>query len=165
MEISRLGARHVRESFDSGVAALDEFLRQYARQNDRKGLSRTYVATRPGEWDVLGYVTIRVGEIACMDLPDAEQKRLPRYPVPVLHVARLAVDKRERGKGIGERLLVYALRKALDAALELGVWGVEVIAKDDSARSFYMRYGFRALMDDPLHLYLSLKTVRQAFGA
>lgn len=163
MEISRLGDRHVRKGFDSGVAALDEFLRQYARQNDEKGLSRTYVATRPGEFRVLGFVTIRVGEIARADLPEAEQKRLARYPLPVLHVARLAVDKGARGQGIGELLLIHALRKALDAADDLGVWGVEVIAKDESARSFYARYGFSALVDDPLRLYVSLKAVRRAF--
>lgn len=163
MEISRLDDRHVRAGFDSGVAALDEFLRQYAGQNDQKGISRTYVATRPGEVDVLGYVTIRVGEIACADLPDAEQKRLPRYPVPVLHVARLAVDRRTRGHGIGEQLLMHAFRKALDAAEGLGMWGVEVVAKDEPARAFYERYGFKALVDDPLHLYVSLKTVRKAF--
>jgi GNAT superfamily N-acetyltransferase len=164
VEISRVGDRHVREGFDSGVAALDEFLRKYARQNDEKGLSRTYVATRPGEPDVLGYVTIRMGEIACASLPEAVQKRLPRYPVPMLHVARLAVDRKTRGKGIGEQLLIHALRKALDAAEGLGVWGVEVIAKDESARSFYARYGFEAPTDDPLHLYVSLKAVRKAFA-
>jgi len=164
VEIARLGDRHLRAAFDSGVAALDEFLRQYARQNDKKELSRTYVATPSGERDVLGYVTLRAGEVACADLPETEQRRLPRYPVPVLHVARLAVDRRARGKGIGEQLLMHALRMALDAAQDVGVWGVEVIAKDESARAFYARYGFRALVDDPLHLYVSPKTVRMAFG-
>jgi GNAT superfamily N-acetyltransferase len=164
VEITRLSDRHVREKFDSGVPALNEFLWQYARQNDEKGLSRTYVATRPGESDILGYVTIRVGEVACEDLPEGDRKRLPRYPVPVLHVARLAVDRPARGQGIGERLLLHALGMALDAADELGMWGVEVIAKDDSARTFYERYGFQRLVDDAFHLYLSLKTVRKAFG-
>ena len=163
MEISRLGRDHVRERFDSGVAALDDFLRRFARQNDQRGLSWTYVATRPGERDVLGYLTIRAGQVACRDLPPGERKRLPRYPVPMLHVARLAVDRQARGMGIGEQLLMYALRKAVDAADELGVWGVEVIAKDETARSFYTRYGFKPLVDDQRHLYVSLKTVRKAF--
>lgn len=109
-------------------------------------------------------MTIRVGEIACVDLPEAERKRLPRYPVPVLHVARLAVDRRARRQGVGEELLIHALRKALDAAEGLGVWGIEVVAKDESARAFYERYGFKCLVDDALHLYISLKTVRKAFG-
>jgi GNAT superfamily N-acetyltransferase len=164
LEISRLRDDHVREGFDCGVPALDEFLRQYARQNDRKGLSRTFVATRPGEADVLGYLTIRVGQVGCEELPEEETRRLPRYPVPVLHVARLAVDRRARGTGLGERLLMFALQKALDAAEELGIWGVEVIAKDEAARRFYERYGFKPLLDDPQHLYISLKTVRKAFG-
>jgi GNAT superfamily N-acetyltransferase len=122
------------------------------------------VATRPGELEVLGYVTIRVGEVACADLPPDTQKGLLRYPVPVLHVARLAVDKRARGFGLGEALLMHVLRKALDTAEDVGLWGIEVIAKDDAARGFYMRYGFRPLVDDQRHLYLSMKTVRRAFG-
>ena len=162
MEISRLGEDHVREKFESGVAGLDDFLRRFARQNDKRGLSRTYVATRPGEEDIIGYVTIRVGQVGCVDLPEEEQRRLPRYPVPVLHIGRLAVDKRARGAGLGGQLLMYALGKALDAAQVLGVWGVEVIAKDAGARGFYEHYGFRSLVDDPLHLYVSLRTVRKA---
>lgn len=162
MEISRLRPNHVREQFDSGVPPLDDFLRRFARQNDEKGLSRTYVATRPGELEVVGYLTIRVGEIASTDLPPDAQRGLPRYPVPVLHVARLAVDKRARGIGLGEALLMHALRKAVDLAEDVGVWGVEVIAKDDAARSFYMRYGLEPLVDDDLHLYVSVKTVRKA---
>ena len=163
MELSRLRPEHVRAQFDSGVPPLNEFLRQFARQNDAKGISRTYVATRPGELEVLGYVTIRAGEVACADLPPDTQRGLPRYPVPVLHVARLAVDQRARGIGLGEALLMHVLRKALDTADEVGLWGVEVIAKDDAARSFYMRYGFEPLVDDQLHLYVSVKTVRRAF--
>jgi len=163
VEISRLHTKHVREHFDSGVPPLDDFLRQFARQNEEKGLSRTYVATRPGELEVFGYVTIRAGEVACADLPPDDQKGLPRYPVPVLHVARLAVDKRVRGIGLGGALLMHALRKALDTAEEVGMYGVEVIAKDDAARSFYMRYGFKPLVDDQLHLYISVQTVRSAF--
>ena len=163
MEISRLRTDHVREHFDSGVPPLDEFLRQFARQNDAKGISRTYVATRPGELEVLGYGTLRLGEVACADLPPDAQNGLPRYPVPVLHIARLAVDKRARRIGLGEALLMHALRKALDTAEEVGLWGLEVVAKDEAARSFYMRYGFKPLVDDQLHLYVSVKTVRKAF--
>ena len=162
MEISRLAGHHGREKFDSGVDALNDYLRKYARQNDTRGLSRTYVASQPGERDVLGYVTIRVGHLACADLPQEEQRRLPGYPVPVLHVARLAVDRRARGLGLGEQLLMHSFHKALDVADGVGVWGVEVIAKIYSARIFYVRYGFQALVDDVRHLYISLKTVRNA---
>ena len=163
MHIERLGPNHDRRQFDCGSAPLDDFLRQYARQNDERGLSRTYVAIRPGERDVLGYVTLRVGQVAWSDLPQDERKRLPRYPVPVLHVARLAVDSGASRQGIGERLLIFALRKALAAAADVGLWGVEVVAKDETARSFYARYGFTALVDDELHLYVSLKTVAKVF--
>jgi ribosomal protein S18 acetylase RimI-like enzyme len=162
VKISRLGEDHVREAFDSGVAPLDEFLRRYARQNDERGISRTCVATRAGGREVLGHVTLRVGHVVCEQLPPTERDRLPRYPVPVLHVARLAVDRRVRGQGLGEDLLLFALRKAVDATEAVGIRGVEVIAKDQAARGFYLRYGFRPLVDDRFHLYISLKTVRRA---
>ncbi len=77
-------------------------------------------------------------------------------------MARLAVDRQARKTGLGEQLLMHAFHKALDVAAEVGVWGVEVIAKDEAARGFYVRYGFEALIDDVKHLYLSLKTVRHA---
>jgi ribosomal protein S18 acetylase RimI-like enzyme len=163
VEIARLRPEHVRERFACGVPPLDDFLRRFARQNDEKGLSRTYVATRTGELEVLGYVTLRVGEVACTDLPPDARKGLPRYPVPVLHLARLAVDRRARGIGLGEALLMHALKKALDAAEDVGLWGVEVIAEDEAARGFYMRYGFEPLVDDQRHLYLPVRTLRRAF--
>jgi ribosomal protein S18 acetylase RimI-like enzyme len=162
--IARLRADHARDGFRCGVDALDTFLRRFARQNDAKGLSRTFVATRAGAREVLGYVTVRAGEVACLDLPPDARKGLPRYPVPILHIARLAVDERARGQGLGERLLTHALQRAHRAAERVGMWGVEVVAKDDAARAFYERYGFRALIDDRLHLYLPLATVRKAFG-
>ena len=164
MDIERLGSQHVRATFDCGVAALDEFIRRYARQNDERGLSRTYVAVQSGTSEVRGYVTVRVGEVACADLPAEQRARLPRYPVPVLHVARLAVDTRARGQGLGEQLLIFALCKGLAAADEVGLWGAEVLAKDEAARRFYERYGFAPLVDDDLHLYVSLRTVARAFA-
>ena len=161
MIISRIRRDHVRGGFDSGVAELDEYLRRFARQNDERGIAITYVATRDDQLEVLGYVTIRVGEVAHDDLSEEEAKRLPRYPVPVVHLARLAVDRSAQGQRLGERLLVFALRKARDVAEEVGVRAVEVLATGEAARDFYRKYGFEELADDRLHLYLSMRTVRR----
>mgnify|MGYP001812207609 CR=1 FL=1 len=161
MIISRIRRDHVRDGFDSGDAELDDYLRRFARQNDERGIAVTYVATRDDELDVLAYVTIRVGEVAHEELSEEKAKRLPRYPVPVVHLARLAVDRSVQGQRLGEKLLVFALRKVREVAEEVGVRAVEVLAKNEPAREFYRKYGFEELADDRLHLYLSMKTVRR----
>jgi GNAT superfamily N-acetyltransferase len=165
VEIVRLDKSHRRKSFDCGVPALNEFLQRYAGQNERAGLSRTFVVADSESLAVRGYVTVRAGHVECESLPEHESKRLPRYPVPVLHVARLAVDNGAKGRGIGGQLLMYALYKSLTAAEEIGVWAVEVYAKDEEARVFHARFGFRSLLDDDYHLYLPLKTVRAVLGS
>lgn len=163
--IEALRKAHCREEFDCGIHELNEFLRKYARQSASLNISRTYVAANEGENRVLGFYTLRAGEIECADLPVEEAKRLPRYPVPVVHLARLAVDKKERGKKLGEFLLVDALRRGFRAGNEIGAFAVEVIAKNEGARDFYKKYGFQGLADDELPLYVSMKTVKRLFGA
>jgi ribosomal protein S18 acetylase RimI-like enzyme len=163
--IERLAKRHDRETFACGEAPLDEFLRRFARQNDEKGISRTYVATRDGSPIVLGYYSIRGGAVAFDVVPEEDQRRLPRYPIPVVHLARLAVDLRARGQKLGETLLMHALDKTVSISVELGIHAVEVQAKNEAARAFYARYGFVGLLDDPRHMYLSTKAIAAAFGA
>ena len=97
------------------------------------------------------------------DLPKEESKKLPRYPVPVVHLARLAVHRGESGKGLGVFLLVDGLGRSLRASEEVGAFAMEVIAKNDSAKRFYEKYGFRELADDRRHLYLSMKKLKILF--
>ncbi len=171
-QIERLTKEHERNEFDcdatggdAGNRALNEFLIKYARQNADKGLGRTYVATRVGEKWVRGYYTLASGSVAFQTLPEEERRRLPKYPVPVALLARLAVDKTERGKGLGADLLMHALATILQVAEEIGILAVEVQAKNESAKRFYSKYGFASLVDDPLHMYLSLEAARRAFQA
>lgn len=156
--------KHDRATFDCGEAALDEFLRKYARQNAERGVSRTIVAVRPKTSAVSGYYTVRTGAVSFELLPEKDRKLLPRYPVPVVHLARLAVDVRERGRGLGELLLLDAFARALRLSTDVGIHGVEVVAKNDGARRFYRQYGLKPLTDDEHHLYISLKVVRAALG-
>jgi GNAT superfamily N-acetyltransferase len=156
-EIEPLTTRHDRQSFDCGESRLNVFIQRFARQNDDKGLGRTFVAVRPGETAIMGYYTMASGAVTFDTVPE----KLPRYPIPVIHIGRLAVDLKARGRGLGEWLLIDALRRATMIAEQIGIYAVEVRALNDAARAFYLKYGFAALLDDPLHLYLPMKTIRQ----
>lgn len=162
--VERLGPEHDRTAFRSGSEPLDTYLQRFALQNDRKGIGRTFVAVRPGEKAVAGFYTLAAGAVRTDVLPAEAAKRLPRYPVPVAHLGRLAVDVSAQGQGLGAALLVDALRRVLAASDVLAVHAVEVVAKDEAARRFYARYGFVPLSDDPLHLYLPLATLRKALA-
>jgi GNAT superfamily N-acetyltransferase len=160
-EIQRLGKDHDRSQFDCGNNALNEWLKQRARQFDRRDLARTYVAVRPGEQSVLGYYAVANHRVSYEALPPEQAKGLPRIDIPVILLGRLAVDKTEQGKGLGGCLLIDALRRAQHIAEQIGIRAVEVDAVDDAARSFYQRSGFLALMDDPNHLFLPMQVIRK----
>ena len=110
---------------------------------------------------VAGYYTLSAAEIELGLLPDAVRKRLPRYPaLPALLLGRLAVDHRFRGQGMGRRLLYDAFRRVSDIAEQAGVFALIVDAKDDEARTFYIRFGFE-LTDDPMKLRITLSRIRE----
>ena len=148
---------HRRSEFDCGIESLNLFLKNYARQNDDKGLSRTYVAIRPGVNAVNGYYPLSSGSVSFEHVPE----KLPRYPIPTAHIGRLAVDRSSQGKGLGEFLLIDALRRVTAAADQLGIYAVELHAINESAKSFYLRYGFTEFADDPHHVYLPVKTIKK----
>ncbi len=151
---------HGREAFDCGVESLNVFLRQQAGQNAKKDFSRTFAAIpEEDSSEIIGYYTLAMSSLSFEELP--KEKHLPRYPVPIAHVGRLAVDLRYRGRRIGEYLLFHALLRVQTLSEEIGVFAVEVRALDEAVRRFYVQYGFTPLADDPLHLYLTLKSIRQ----
>jgi GNAT superfamily N-acetyltransferase len=155
--VEQLGKIHQRQNFDCGEESLNLFLKNYARQNDEKGLGKTYVAVQPGENEILGYYTLSSGSVSFENVPE----KLPRYPTPTAHLGRLAVDVRQKGKGLGEFLLIDALARVARVSDQLGIYAVEVYALNESAKRFYLKYGFTELIDDEKHLYTTLKTVRQ----
>lgn len=159
--VEELASDHERSGFSCGHESLDEFLRRYAGQNQKTGVSRTFVALRAGERVVRGYYSLAAGAVALADLREEQRKRLPKYPVPVAHLGRLAVDRGSQGQGLGEFLLIDALRRIEGAAESIGIHAVEVVAIDEAARGFYLKYGFAEMRDDPHHLYVSLKVVRK----
>jgi GNAT superfamily N-acetyltransferase len=159
--IELLTPRHDRRAFTCGDAALDEFLKRYARQNAEKDVSRTYVAVMPPDPSVVGYYTICSGSIEFEDMPREARKGLPKYAVPTAHLARLAVDRRHQGAGLGGVLLLDALKRVERLADQMGIHAVTVIALNESVRAFYQRFEFQPLLDDDLHLFMLIATVRQ----
>lgn len=158
--IQLLGAHHVREGFDCGDAALNEFLLRQAGQQQRRGFGKTYVAMADDGVTVTGFVTVSAGQIATTSLPS--QSKLPRYPAPILRIGRLAVDVRHQGKGIGQDLLAFALRLAVEFSQRVGLYAVVVDAKHDKAKAFYIKLGFIACVDNLLCMYLPVATIEQA---
>ena len=155
--IERISSHHDRRDFDCGVDVLNSYLLKYSSQHERKGIGRTYVAVEDGDTRVLGYYTISSSGVAFDVVPE----NLPRYPVPVALLGRLAVDTTARRRRLGETLLIHALRSAQRAARIVGIYAVIVNALDESARAFYLKYGFQELTDDRLHLYLPMKTIER----
>ncbi len=155
--IEPLTASHSREAFDCGEESLNNFLKRFARQNNEKGLGRTYVAVKVGEPRIYGYYTISSGALSFDTIPE----KLPRYPIPVVHLGRLAVDEVAKGQRLGKALLADALKRAVSIADQLGIYAVEVYALTENAREFYLKFGFAALLDDRLHLYLTIKKIRK----
>jgi GNAT superfamily N-acetyltransferase len=162
--VERLDQSHEREGFCCGKGPLDHFLHALVGQYEKRKLGRTYVAVRPGERRVWGYYTLASGAVLFQAMPATAAKKLPRHPVPVALLARLAVDQAVRGRGLGKLLLVDALKRCRDLSEQLGIHAIEVDAIDAGAQEFYAKFGFIPLQDDELHLYLPMATIEQVFG-
>ncbi len=156
-----LSKNHRVEFFDCGVAVLNDYLKKYALQNQQSQGARSYVVTRAE--NVVGFFTLAYGSVSPDETPPRVLQGLGRYPVPLLVLARLAVDKREQGQGLGKALLKNALLKAQQAAEIVGLRAVLVNAKDDNARNFYEYYGFLPSPFDAYSLYLLMKDIRKTF--
>jgi GNAT superfamily N-acetyltransferase len=154
-----LSRGHDRDSFACGEQELDEFLKKFALQNQEKGIGRTFVAVRPGQFHIVGYYTLSVACVNAATLSPTDRKRLPRYPLPVALLGRLAVDQVAQGQGLGQLLLMHALRNTHAASMRIGIHSIAVHALTEEAKQFYLRYGFREFLDDPLHLYLPLHEI------
>lgn len=157
--IEQLAKDHERSSFTCGKSPLDDFIRSGASQYEKRRLGKTFVAIRPDARKVLGFYTLAAGAVAYERLPTDKSRKLPKHPVPVVLLARLAVDHSSKGLRLGEMLLLDALQRALDLSEGLGIHAVEVHAIDEAAATFYVKYGFEPLLDDPLHLYLPIATI------
>lgn len=150
---------HERFGFSCGRPSLDDFIRALVTQYEKRKLGRTFVAVPAGEKRVIGYYTLAAGAIAFEHMPSDASRKLPKHPIPVVLLARLAVDQSAQGRGLGAGLLLDALQRALDLSSRLGVHAVMVDALDDAAAAFYRKYGFIPLSDAPRQLYLPVATI------
>jgi len=160
--VTKLAIAHDPTDFDCGQEELNRFIRHYALAGQRASISQTYVALQ-GE-SIIGYHTLVVGDVVYEGAPERLAKGLPRYPIPVLILARLAVDSRWQGKGLGAALVADALRRALHVADIAGVRAVVVHAKDNTARDFYTHLGFEPFPGEPLVLCRLMKDLRAMQG-
>lgn len=160
MIISALSDPHQRGSFDCGIASLNEYLQRYAGQDRKRNVSRVFVASSASHpHTTLGYYSLSAGSVSAESLPAEYTRRLPRYPVPVAILGRLAVSLSCQKQGIGSLLLVDALKRVYHASQTLAVFAVVVDAIDKPALTYYQQFGFIPLPHHPQRLFLPLDTI------
>jgi GNAT superfamily N-acetyltransferase len=157
------------EPFSSGSAILDAFLKRYARKNQVElKIGATYVAVE--EKRILGFVTIAAGDLEFENLPVAARKGFPKYPLPILRLARLAIDRFAQGKGLASALVRFVFERAIEMSRQYGCGGVLVDAKPDAV-SFYRKFGFApiglalgeaAASPRPIPLFLPMRQIETA---
>ena len=151
-----LEKRHLTDEFDSGAEELDSWLRDFAWVNHQSGNARVFVAARGDR--VVGYYALATAGVEKVQVPEELKKGGVPQQVPCLLLARLAVDRSEKNRGIGKGLLVDAIRRAVRVSEDAGVRALLIHARNDEARRFYEHLGeFVQSPTDPLHLFLHLK--------
>jgi GNAT superfamily N-acetyltransferase len=158
VRIEKLQRRHKIDGFDCGRDALNRFLIRYAHQNQQAEASQTYLALAAEQ--VVGYYTLVVGEVAYESAHERLIKGLARHPVPIMLLARLAIETSWQGRGLGRGLLKDAMHRTVRAADIAGLRAFAVHAKDEEAKSFYEHFGFTPLPSDPFPLFRLLKDIR-----
>jgi GNAT superfamily N-acetyltransferase len=158
-----IGKRHDREAFDCGDDALNEFLRRYARQTPELGGAKTFLAIDDADnKTILGFYSLAPASLAYARTPEIIRRGLARHDVPGFRLARLAVDRRLQGRGMGGQLLLSAGRRCLLASAEVGGVALVIDAKNERVARWYSSYGAVPLLDAPLSLLLSLATIEAA---
>jgi GNAT superfamily N-acetyltransferase len=158
-----ISKKHDREAFDCGEPALNEFLRRYARRSHELGSAKTFLAIDDSDnKTILGFYSLAPASIEFARTPVIIRRGLARHDVPGFRLARLAVDRRLQGQGMGGQLLLAAGRRCLLAAAEVGGVALVIDAKNDRVAGWYARFGAAPLLDAPLSLVLPLATLEAA---
>ncbi len=162
LRLERLDAHHDLSAFGSGNDELDSWLRRHGLAAQQMDSARTFVLTERDR--VVGYFSLTMGSVLRQEAPAKLARGLPAYPVGMVLLARLAVDRSAQGRGLGGTLLAEALRKAVAAGEAAAARLVVVDAIDENAARFYERYGFIPAPEHHLRLYRSMKDVRASFA-
>lgn len=159
--VEPLSKAHRVKKFDCGETALNKYLIRYALKNDKTGVAKAYVAVQQhGSSDVLGFYTLSAGSVNFESLPATV--KLPKYPVPIVRLGRMGVQKSKQGTGVGSYLLSDAMNRVLQTAAKIGIYALIVDAKNENAKTFYKRFGFIEFQDAPLSLFLPVETILTA---
>jgi predicted GNAT family N-acyltransferase len=162
VQIQSLNSTHDCKTFDCGEVALNNWLACMARQQHSRNIARTFVAVEvDAPTRILGFYALSVSEIEGATLP--KPKKYPNL-VPVVRLGRFAVNQQVQGKGLGGLLMLNALERIAEIAAQVGLAAVVVDAKHEAAARFYQRFGFIALPDKPLQLFLPTQTLLAAFA-
>lgn len=156
--LERLEPHHILDRFDSGNDALDSWLRRHGLAAQQMDSARTFLLI--GDDEVVGYFSLTMGSVLRADAPSKLVRGLPSYPVGMVLLARLAVDRNRQGQDLGALLLAEALRKAVAAGEAAAARLVVVDAIDDNAVRFYTRHGFIDAPEHSLRLYRRMKDIR-----
>lgn len=160
-KVEALSAEHDVSRFDCGThESLNDWLKRFALLNQRNESARTYVVHRNGS--VVGYYSIAAGSVLAEEAPARISRGLARHPIPVILLARLAIDRHEKGAGLGKALLKDALLRIASAADIIGARAVLVHAIDEPARQFYLHFNFEVSPVHDLQLMLMMKDLRKA---
>jgi predicted N-acetyltransferase YhbS len=151
---------NARKGFDCGVPVLNQYLAQTASQHEARNITRTFCGVRDGELFGFYALTNSDVDVSALSREVVKKYRLPTHRLPVVRLARLAIDLRFQGRGLGQRLLIDAISKVLRVAESSGCIGLVVDAKDAQAADFYMDFGFRQEPDDGLMLFMPLPDIQ-----
>ncbi|OGQ51648.1 MAG: GNAT family N-acetyltransferase [Deltaproteobacteria bacterium RIFCSPLOWO2_02_56_12] len=163
--VEPLGKKHDRAAFSCGNEILDHYLKELAGQDARRRVAAPFiVVAKTAPQTILGYYTLSSFGIDLAELPADVVRKLPTYPVvPAALLGRLAVDRRQQGQGLGEFLLIDALRRAFVQSSQIAAFAVVVDAIDEKAIGFYKHFDFLPLPDRPNRLFLPMKTIADLF--
>jgi GNAT superfamily N-acetyltransferase len=159
METQSLDKLQDRSSFDCEAEPLNDYLKKYALQNQKKDAARTYVITNE-ENQIIGYYTLVFGSVSIEETTSEISAGLGKYPIPIILLARLAIDKNQKSKGLGKALIKDALIRAVQASEIGGLRAFLVHAKDESAKAFYKKLGFHPSPHNEFHLFLKMSDIR-----
>lgn len=160
--VEPLEADHELQGFDSGNHSLDHWLRTWALHSRRVGSAKTFVISQENTRSVVGFYALAAGSAGRHEVPKRVARDLsPQHQVPLVLLARLAVDRRYQGRKLGKALLKDAMTRTLLAADQIGVVAMVVHAKDDEACRFYEHFGFLPSPLQPHQLFIPLKTLRR----
>ncbi len=161
-----INKKHDREAFDCGEEALNEFLRRYARKSHESGGSKTFLAIDDADnKTILGFYSLCPASVEYARTPEIVRRGQGRYDVPGFRLARLAVDRKVQGQGLGAQLLLAAGRRCLLVSIEVGGVVLVIDAKSERVARWYASFGAVPLLDAPLSLLLPLATVEAALKA